>query len=122
MKKNIVLLDDDLMSLRSLANTLKEWGYNTTCFQDYNESFITYDFTNTYCCIVDYNLNIRDGIYVLSFLKRKYPDLKRILISGYLINEQILRQNGSMYDFFLAKPINIMQLNEKLLQINKEEL
>ena len=122
MKKNIVLLDDDLMSLRSLANTLKEWGYNTTCFQDYNESFITYDFTNTYCCIVDYNLNIRDGIYVLSFLKRKYPELKAILISGYLINEQILRQNGSMYDFFLAKPINIMQLNEKLLQINKEEL
>ena len=121
MKRNIVLLDDDLMSLRSLENTLKEWGYNTVSFLEYNQDFSCFDFSLTDCIIVDYHLNGTDGLSVLHILKRLYPNLKSLLISGYTLNHDLLQQNSIFFNQFMAKPINIRQLNEFLEKIQKEE-
>jgi len=121
MKKNIVLLDDDVMSLRSLENTLQEWGYHTVSFLEYSKDFSHFDFNDTCCFIVDYHLNCTDGISVLHVLKKLYPNLKSLLISGYIIDEDTLKQNRTYFSHFMTKPINIRQLNEFLLKIQKEE-
>ncbi|HOE91431.1 MAG TPA: response regulator [Candidatus Cloacimonadota bacterium] len=121
MKKNIVLLDDDLMSLRSLEHTLKEWGYNTVSFSEYNQAFKDHNFEQVNCVIVDYHLQGDNGISVLQSLKTTNPNIRRLLISGYNINESILSQNKSYFDFFLPKPINITKLNTILKKTNKEK-
>ena len=121
MKKNIVLLDDDLMSLRSLEHILKEWGYNTASYSEYNQAFKEHNFEQVSCVIVDYHLQGDNGISVLQSLKTVNPNISRLLISGYNINENILSQNKSCFDFFLPKPINITKLNIILKKTNKEE-
>ncbi|MDD3501813.1 MAG: response regulator [Candidatus Cloacimonadales bacterium] len=119
--KNIVLLDDDLMSLRSLEHTLNEWGYNTVSFLEYNKAFREYDFNQANCIIIDYHLQGDNGITILHKLKKAFPKLRKLLISGYNINDMTLKLNKSNFDYYLPKPIDITSLNEILKKTNKEK-
>ncbi len=121
MKNEIILIDDDLMSLRSLENVLIEWKYQTFAFEKADKNFFKRDFSATFCCIVDYRLNYIDGISVIKNLKIKYPNMICILISGYMIDEHTLNDNQSIINLFLPKPINVSELNLFLNNINKEE-
>lgn len=120
MKNSIIVLDDDFMSLRSLEHTLKEWDYNPVCFSEFNRDFVSNDFSNVICCIIDYKLNYMDGISVIKFIKKLYPDLISILISGYSIDEEVFNTHASTFSYFMPKPININQLKTFLHNINKE--
>lgn len=121
MKNEIILIDDDQMSLRSLENVLNEWKYQTSAFDKADKNFFKRDFSASLCCIVDYRLNAIDGISVIKTLKENYPDLICVLISGYSIDQQTLSDNQSIVNLFLPKPINVSELNLFLNKINKEE-
>ncbi len=110
------------MSLRSLKETLREWNYIPICYSEFDREFITADYSEVLCCIIDYRLNFIDGISVIKFMKKIYPNLKSILISGYSIDNTVFTGEQKHFDFFIPKPLNINKLNFFLNNINKEEL
>ncbi|MFA7057449.1 MAG: response regulator [Candidatus Cloacimonadales bacterium] len=118
--KKILLIDDDEMNLKSLNRLLIEWEYATDAFLC--PSLISQEILNNdyYCAIVDYKLPYSDGIEVLDLLMKHNRNIIPILISGFEIDERLIREAQERYIFFLDKPIKI-ELLKQIININLEK-
>lgn len=115
------MIDDDEMSLRSLEHILKEWMYHPYTFSAVGKKLFNEEWCDTLCSIVDYQLKYTDGLKIIAIMKRQYPDMRFILISGHELDNEILKKTEQMNIPFLAKPLNINSLKSVLNQIEKEK-
>lgn len=118
--KKIILIDDDEMSLKSLNRLLIEWEYATEIFL--NPNLISQKILNNdyYCAIVDYKLPNGDGIEVLEKLIKHNKNIIPILISGFEIDDKLIKEVKERYIYYLDKPIKIEMLKQ-IINTNMEK-
>lgn len=105
MDKSLLLVDDDVGILKALTRLLTRSGYSVKTAQSGEEALallLNYD-----CKVVltDFRMPYMDGGQLLSKIKRLYPDIVSLVISGYSDFESVksLLNAGSAYRF-LQKP------------------
>ena len=117
----ILVIDDDIQILEMLRQTLEREGYEVIDARDGKEGIRFYREAPTDLIITDIVMPKKEGVETIMELKRDFPDVKIIAISGggrigpenYL---QIAKSLGAMHTF--TKPIG----REKLLAAVRELL
>ena len=65
--------------------------------------------------ILDNKLPDGFGVDFITYVKKKYPEIKIIMISGFITARDVAMQNGA--DYFLEKPFSLEGVNEALDQV-----
>ena len=104
-KKNILIIDDDKIILDSLCEFLSLEGFQTSGAET-RKSALTRLEEESYCLVItDVNLPDGDGLELLSFIKKNYPQTVVIVITGYgTIDSAVKAIKSGAYDY-LTKPI-----------------
>lgn len=117
MPKKILIVDDDEAICKMLVRLLSRYGYETSVANNGNEGLKK-------CAVVNFDLIITDiimpdmeGIEFIITLKRKYPEINVIAMSGggYLAPQEYLdtAKDFGVIDTF-TKPFNIKTLIAKI--------
>ena len=65
--------------------------------------------------ILDNKLPDGYGVDFISFIKKKYPSIKIIMISGFATAKDVALENGA--DKFLEKPFSMTNVNEAIDEV-----
>lgn len=138
-KRKIMLVDDEEFVLTSLTRTLRREGYEMISFTDAAQALEYLEENQVDIIISDHRMPDMTGLEFLIQVRKKHPNVIRILLTGYADMEVAIRavNEGKLYRF-LTKPwndnelkvtlVNAMQLrdlwlrnDELLMKIKKQE-
>ena len=101
----LLLVDDDRHLLMSMAEWLREQGYNVDAAASYAEARQTIAKRSYDLVLSDVRLGDGDGFDLLAETRREHPDLSFILMTGYgTVDTAIDALRAGAFDF-LTKPI-----------------
>jgi len=107
IKHTVLCVDDEPSILRTLERLLRKENYTLITSSRAREGLDILEKNDVHLVISDQRMPEMSGIEFLSEVKKQYPDVIRIILTGYTevdaITEAINR--GSIYKFFL-KPWN----------------
>ncbi len=113
-----MLIDDNLITLKSVGKALEMNGYSTSRYFDPLQAVADYDPARFFLVVTDYRMPSLNGIEVLKAIKQKNLEASIIVYTGFpdeKIKQEIL-ENGAM-DFY--KPLDIEKLIEKIESIKE---
>ena len=123
LKKNILIIDDEVIILHSLKIQLERGLTDSHYIEAASSGEEAIELINEmhekklplYMVISDYNLDDMKGTQVLKHALDLFPDVKKVIISGQL-DEDDIRNFDSNYglDLRLGKPWDIYELLEKI--------
>jgi DNA-binding NtrC family response regulator len=104
-KKNILVIDDDKIILDSLCEFLSLEGFRASGAETRKSAVAKLE-EESYCLVLtDVNLPDGDGLELLSYIKKNYPQTVVIVITGYgTIDSAVKAIKSGAYDY-LTKPI-----------------
>ncbi len=115
--KRILVIDDDLLFSKVLAQLLERCGYKVTVAHNGKEGIDRYREETPDLVITDLIMPEKDGLETIAELRSEFPDLKFIALSGGdLHNLPLARKLGARHTFH--KPF----ATEELLETIEEEL
>ncbi len=106
MKRGVLLLiDDDRQVLASMADWLRQEGFEVDAVQTYAEAIAAIDRKPYDLVLTDVRLGDADGFDVLGHARAKVPDTPVILITGYgTVDSAVEAIRAGAFDF-LTKPL-----------------
>lgn len=116
-QKTILIIDDDVQFTQMLKKTITRHGYSVITATDGETGIMLYRKSPTDLVITDIILDKKQGIEIIQDLKKEFPDIKIIAISGggYMEPELFLKfaaDFGAEYTF--RKPIDRKQLMDTI--------
>jgi FixJ family two-component response regulator len=111
----VIVVDDDLGMLRSLARVLKQHGYDTILFASAEAFKAHNDYERATCIILDVNLNDGSGIELRRGLKAAGIDVPVIYMTANInsLSREAALQSGECLAYF-EKPFPAKSLIEAL--------
>jgi signal transduction histidine kinase/DNA-binding response OmpR family regulator len=107
-KKRVLIIDDDVLIRRALADYLDECGYAISTAKDGVQGLAQAQTKEYDVVLVDLRMPQMDGLKVISILKEQQPQLPLVVVSGTgVLSDAImaLRQGAADY---ITKPIQDM--------------
>jgi response regulator RpfG family c-di-GMP phosphodiesterase len=113
----ILCLDDERNILQSLKRLLRKEGYNILLSSSGEEAFKLLEEHEVHLIISDQRMPQMNGTEFLAKVKDKYPDVLRVILTGYTDVDSITESinKGHIYKFFL-KPWNDNNLKLEIRQ------
>jgi YesN/AraC family two-component response regulator len=113
----ILCLDDERNILQSLKRLLRREGYNLLLASSGEEAFGLLEENDVHLIISDQRMPQMSGTEFLAKVKEKYPDVLRVILTGYTDVDSITESinKGHIYKFFL-KPWNDHNLKLEIRQ------
>ena len=102
-----LILDDDLEFLITLEAATCGFGHQVTAFTDTGQALRHALKVNFDLVVTDIRMPGLDGLQALEFLKRRNPELKALVISGYESERDSLRALQLKTDEYLSKPFSL---------------
>lgn len=118
-RKALLVVDDDDIFRTVLVRTLKLSGYYVQGAADGKMALELIEKGGIDTVIADINMPHMDGLSLLNNIKRNYPTIPVILITGYLASNQIDLDNQFQPDGFMMKPFKVGGIIELLESIPK---
>jgi DNA-binding response OmpR family regulator len=103
----ILIIDDDIQFNRMLKQTLEKQGYEVTTAQNGREGIQYYQKNPMDLVVTDLIMPEKEGVETIMELKRNYPDVKIVAMSGggRIKSEDLLRiVEGIGVDATFSKP------------------
>ena len=121
-KKQIMLIDDNQITLRSVGKALEMNGYHNHQFCDPVMAVQNYDEEKYSVIVTDYRMPKMNGLDVLSSIRSKNRNAKFIIYTGFpddALDKKIAQLGADSF----YKPLNIERLINRLEEIhnNNEE-
>lgn len=118
MLKQILFVDDEPILLEGLKRSLRSMrNHYTMTFSASSEEALKVLAQTPYDVVVsDMRMPKMDGAQLLSEVQCRYPDVVRIILSGYSDHETILRSINATHQF-LVKPCRPEQLKATLQRV-----
>jgi FixJ family two-component response regulator len=117
-RRAVLVVDDDVGTLRSVKRLLREHGYDSVLFSS-AESFQNHDdFEHALCVILDINLNDESGIEVRHRLKAAGISLPVIYITANDNHASRMAAIESGCIAYLIKPFPAKSLIEPIQQVS----
>lgn len=105
-KGKIIIVDDELAICTSLANLLKDAGYETNFKLSAKDALAELKVSGYDAVIADVNMPEVDGITLLKQIKELDPAMPVIIITGYPSDKTISEaMKGHAYEY-ITKPFN----------------
>ncbi len=114
MAKAILIVDDNPNMSTLLAEMLEVFDYESVRASDGAQALEELDKGKFSMVITDMRMPNMTGLELLEKVKKKYPKLPVVLISGYSVDSDFVDNGGTKPDGFLAKPFMMSDI-EKLL-------
>ena len=113
----ILCLDDEPNILQSLKRLLRKEGYNLLLASSGEEAYKLLEGNDVHLIISDQRMPQMNGTEFLARVKEKYPDILRVILTGYTDVDSITESinKGHIYKFFL-KPWNDHNLKLEIRQ------
>lgn len=107
-QKRILVIDDEVLIRRALADYLSECGYDTVTAGDGAEGLATARAQNFDAVLVDLRMPRVDGLEVVATLKAEQPQLPVIVVSGTgVLRDVIEAMRCGAWDY-VTKPVHDM--------------
>ena len=104
-KERILIVDDDQIIVESLVEFLELEGYEATGVRSFAEAITALERHAYHLVITDINMPEIDGFELLRLVRRRYPEIVVIMITGYgTIESAVEAIKMGAYDY-LTKPI-----------------
>lgn len=110
-KKKVLVVDDDATLLELLVDTLEAVGYETVAAPGGIEALEALTKQSFDVIVTDVKMPGVDGITLLRKVRRHYPDLPVLFVTGVATPDLIA---GADPDGFLAKPFRISRIEEMI--------
>jgi CheY-like chemotaxis protein len=107
MKTKILVVDDVDTIARVYARFLERQGYEVHIAYNGDEALLQYDQFKPDLVISDIRMPKMSGFELASALRKKNPDLKIILMTGYADEAEVLEQQKSHGFPFFTKPADL---------------
>lgn len=115
MSKNILFVDDELSILKSIRRLFLKSGYNIFLANSAKEGLEIIRTSNIDVVVSDVKMPEVDGLAFLRQVKENYPGIDRIVLSGFVEMDLVLRAiiKGIAFDY-ITKPWSNDVLVDKL--------
>jgi two-component system NtrC family sensor kinase len=113
----ILLVDDEVNILKSLRRLLNGTGYHVLTSDSGENALKLFNTEHVDLVISDYRMPGMNGIELLRTVRERYPDVIRIILSGYADVATVVEaiNDGQVYRF-ISKPWNDQELYTTVLQ------
>ena len=116
----LMLIDDEMPILESLARALKPTGYECSIFQNSPVAVDAFRDGDFDVVITDFMMPEMNGIEVLKAIRAKDSEARVIMLTGYAdIENAIAAVNNGAYAFF-RKPLDFRDFIKTLKKIEQE--
>jgi CheY-like chemotaxis protein len=115
--KRVLIVDDENLFLRSVADGLKKYSDTFRIRTARNGKVATriLDATKVDLVVTDVEMPMMDGFELLAYMTRKHPDVPAIVMTAFG-NRETEKRTRSMGAFeYLEKPLDIKILADKIL-------
>lgn len=104
-KRTILFVDDEEKLLRSLKRGFLDEPYNTLFANSGKEALETLEHNEVHVLVTDMRMPEMGGLELLRIVKEKYPDVIRMVLSGYTQVTTLLTaiNQGEIYKY-ITKP------------------
>lgn len=118
---NILIVEDDIMTLELLSLILKKENYRITIANDGNEAIQIAQKATFDLAIVEMLIPPRSGLEVVSFLYQNFPNLPIVALSYIAEEENTVEEAFELgVSDFIAKPFNPKELTLRLKRLLKK--
>jgi DNA-binding response OmpR family regulator len=112
----ILIVDDERVVLEGCRLVLQSEGYEAILVSSSDFALEIMGKINPSLLLVDLKMPGHDGIYLLEEVKKQWPEVPIIVMSGYATPETIEEVFVQGADAFLPKPFTPDELLEKIRQ------
>jgi len=115
-KPRLLLVDDEISFAANLLKLLSRRGYEVSVAHDGESALTIVEQQEFDVVILDQNMPGKDGITVLKELKKKWPQLEVVILTGFgFVDSALDAFELGAYDY-TTKPIKLNDLEEKISQ------
>ncbi len=108
---SVILIDDDQQVRSVTASTLRSVGLTVNDFESGVDAIEWFDSNRDVdIAVVDYRMPVLDGLETIRRLREIKPELKSIMITGFLDSSTGFDDPDTTYDKLLPKPFNVDDL------------
>lgn len=113
-KENILIVDDDIDILELLQRHLQSMGYHTYKAVSVKEALYILKDTFIDLLITDIQMPEIDGLQLLKFSNEHYPEIPKLVVTGYPSVQDTLQVIKSGATDYLTKPFTKKELKEAI--------
>ena len=119
-ESTIFIVDDDASARRGLTRLIRAAGFRAESFGSAREFLASQGRDGPGCLVLDVKMPEMDGIEVLRRIKKAYPHVEVIILTGHGSDEdcQTCMELGAFA--YLQKPVDIEALSETLRKANEK--
>lgn len=115
----VLVADDDLISGRSLEQTIKEWGYNATAAKNGEEAWQIIKKEEIRLAVLDWMMPRMDGVELCRRIRQEFQEgiskyIYIILLTGRNQQEDVIQGLSAGADDYMIKPANLLELKVRL--------
>lgn len=121
-KAKILVVDDDAIVLASCQRVLVAEGFAATLVASANEALAALEGGDFDLLLVDVKMPGRDGVWLTREVRKRWPGIPVVAMSGYPTPETIIEGFESGAATFLAKPFIPDELIEAVRKALKREI
>ena len=108
----LLIIDDDSKITNLLNDYLSELGYDVSVAYDGAQAATLYNTQAFDLALIDIFMPEKDGLEVISELKKKCPETKAITMSGMLTTDTYLNLSKKLgSDASIAKPFDLIEIS-----------
>jgi len=115
----ILVVDDDPHFLDALVETVSSLGYDAEGAQDSQEALLSLEREPASVVLADVSMPEMNGFDLLRTLKRQYPQVPVVIMTGHNLSEPAAAMIKDHADAYLTKPFRQEAVQEILAQFDK---
>ena len=115
----ILVVDDDAIVIKSCRRILEAEGFEVSTVPDADKALEAMKTSDFDLLLVDVKMPKRDGMYLMREIKKNWPEIPTIIMSGYPTPEtiaEVLRLGATL---FVPKPFRPDELVKSVRQVLK---
>lgn len=117
----ILVVDDEMIVLESCRLVLEAEGFEIALTSSAEQGLEAIADGNFAVLLMDVKMPGHDGLYLMQEVKKKWPDMPMIVMSGYATTETISDVFKLGASAFIAKPFTPDELLEAIRRVLQED-
>jgi DNA-binding NtrC family response regulator len=115
----ILVVDDDAIVIRSCRRILEAEGFEVSAVPSADSALEAMKTSDFDLLLIDVKMPKRDGMYLMREIKKNWPEIPTIIMSGYPTPETIAEVLRLGANLFIPKPFRPDELVKSVRQVLK---
>jgi DNA-binding NtrC family response regulator len=116
----ILVVDDDTIVIRSCTRILEAEGFEVATVSGAEEALETMKKRSFDLLLIDVKMPVHDGLFLMKEIRKDYPEIPIVVMSGYPTPETIADAYKSGANQFIPKPFRPDELMNPIRQVRQK--